>query len=43
MKLSGAANCRAVESYSPMTLRGKRADMLPAGGLISGRDAVLEQ
>jgi hypothetical protein len=43
MKLSGAAICRESGAISPMTLCGEAPDTLPIGGVIRGRDAVLEQ
>jgi hypothetical protein len=41
MKLSGAAICRGSGAISPMTL-WEAPDTLPTGGVIYGRDAVLE-
>ena len=43
MKLSGAAICRGFGSYFADDVAWEAPDTLPSGGVIRGRDAVLEQ
>jgi hypothetical protein len=43
VKLSGAAICRGLGAISPIDVVWEPLEMLPTGGVIHGRDAVLEQ